>query len=228
MITQVRKKDGIIYILNISNAYQCEDEGIPRNPDCYKEVIMESTAVEVMDLTVQEKTELAELETVIENGMKHFLVVGRALLRIRDSRLYRDTHRTFNDYCRDRWGMSRSYAHRMIEGAKTADNLLPIGNTPVNEAQARPLTRLEPEKQREVWQEAVETAPGGKVTAEHVEDVVGRIQGRNANVRQIPEAMKIAMIAISQLERIRDNDPLRVEALDYVIGWATKWRDRHD
>ena len=122
---------------------------------------MESTAVEVMDLTVQEKTELAELETVIENGMKHFLVVGRALLRIRDSRLYRDTHRTFNDYCRDRWGMSRSYAHRMIEGAKTADNLLPIGNTPVNEAQARPLTRLEPERQDAAWQEAVETAPEG-------------------------------------------------------------------
>jgi hypothetical protein len=226
VITQVRKKDGIIYILNISNAYQCEDEGIPRNPDCYKEVIMESTAVEVMDLTVQEKTELAELETVIENGMKHFLVVGRALLRIRDSRLYRDTHRTFNDYCRDRWGMTRMRASQLIAAVAVSENVNP--GLQIGEKHLRPLTRLEPEKQREVWQEAVETAPGGKVTAEHVEDVVGRIQGRNANVRQIPEAMKIAMIAISQLERIRDNDPLRVEALDYVIGWATKWRDRHD
>ena len=187
---------------------------------------MESTAVEVMDLTVQEKTELAELETVIENGMKHFLVVGRALLRIRDSRLYRDTHRTFNDYCRDRWGMSRPRAYQLIDAAKVSDNL--STTVDITERQARPLTRLEPRKQAEAWQEAVETAPGGKVTAEHVEDVVGRIQGRNANVRQIPEAMKIAMIAISQLERIRDNDPLRVEALDYVIGWATKWRDRHD
>lgn len=41
---------------------------------------MESAAVEVMDLTVREKTELAELETIIESGMKSFLAVGRAFL----------------------------------------------------------------------------------------------------------------------------------------------------
>ena len=146
MITQVRKNDGIIYILNISNAYQCEDEGIPRNPDCYKEVIMESTAVEVMDLTVQEKTELAELETIIESGMKSFLVVGRALLKIRDSRLYRDSHRTFDDYCRDRWGMTRMRASQLIAAVAVSEN---VNNCLQNEAQARPLTRLEPEKQRE-------------------------------------------------------------------------------
>ena len=114
---------------------------------------MESTAVEVMDLTVQEKTELAELETVIENGMKHFLVVGRALLRIRDSRLYRDTHRTFNDYCRDRWGMTRMRASQLIAAVAVSENVNP--GLQIGEKHLRPLTRLEPEKQREVWQEAV-------------------------------------------------------------------------
>jgi hypothetical protein len=33
---------------------------------------------------------------------------------------------------------------------------------PTNERQVRPLTRLEPDKQREVWQQAVEAA-GGRV-----------------------------------------------------------------
>jgi len=60
--------------------------------------------------------------------------------------------------------MARNYAHRTIEAAKVAANLLPIGNIPATESQARPLTVLEPAQQREVWQRAVDTAPGGRVT----------------------------------------------------------------
>jgi len=43
---------------------------------------------------------------------------------------------------------------------------------PDNEAQARPLSQLEPDQQREVWQEAVKTAPNGKITGAHVAGVV--------------------------------------------------------
>lgn len=45
-----------------------------------------------------------------------------------------------------------------------------FGNIP--ERQLRPLARLEPEKQKEAWQKAVETAPEGKVTAAHVYKIV--------------------------------------------------------
>jgi hypothetical protein len=38
---------------------------------------------------------------------------------------------------------------------------------------------LEPSQQREVWQEAVETAPNGKLTAAHVE--AGRNGGQGKN-----------------------------------------------
>lgn len=67
-------------------------------------------------------------------------------------RLYREQFATFEDYCRERWGMSRVHAHRLIESAEVIGNLLPIGNTvPANEAQARALTGLEPEQQRTAW-----------------------------------------------------------------------------
>ena len=49
-----------------------------------------------------------------------------------------------------------------------------IVELPRNEAQARPLTTLTPEQQWKVWQEAVQTAPAGKVTAKHVKDTVKR------------------------------------------------------
>jgi hypothetical protein len=40
----------------------------------------------------------------------------------------------------------------MIEAARVVENLLPIGNIPQTESQARELLGLEPEQQREAWQ----------------------------------------------------------------------------
>lgn len=92
---------------------------------------------------------------------------------VRDARLYRQTHGTFEDYCKERWGMHRSRAYRFIEAAETVEALSPMGDTvPNNERQARPLTKLEPEAQRQAWAKAVETAPEGRITAAHVERTV--------------------------------------------------------
>ena len=120
-----------------------------------------------------EAERLIGLETVIERGLHTFVDVGTALLEIRDSRLYRTAFDTFEDYCRERWEMTRNYANKMISAAEVAGNLgtiVPI--LPATESQARPLARLEPDEQRIVWQQAVDTAPNGKVTAAHVQSVV--------------------------------------------------------
>lgn len=61
--------------------------------------------------------------------------------------------------------MSRIHAHRLIDAVKVSENLLPVGNIPVAESVLRPLASLSAEQQREVWAEAVATAPEGKVTA---------------------------------------------------------------
>lgn len=125
------------------------------------------------ELTTQEQGRFQQLEVVIEEGLKTFVEVGNALLEIRDSRLYRQEFRTFEDYCRDRWGMARSTAYQYIDAAATVENVRHGGHQiPTNERQARPLTKLEPEQQQEAWQRAVETAPNGRVTGAHVEKVV--------------------------------------------------------
>ena len=49
-------------------------------------------------LTQQEETLFAELEAVIEANMKGFVLVGMALAKIRDQRLYRIQYPTFEDY----------------------------------------------------------------------------------------------------------------------------------
>lgn len=118
-------------------------------------------------------TRLTELEAVIERGLQTFVDVGTALMEIRDSRLYRESHGTFEDYCRERWGMVRQQANRLIAAAEAVENLEPVGSIlPTSESQVRPIAQLEPAAQREVWQRAIETAPNGKVTAAHVQNVV--------------------------------------------------------
>jgi hypothetical protein len=91
---------------------------------------------------------LAELEAVIERGLKSFVEVGTALWKIRDQHRYREQgHATFEEYCDKRWKMSRFYAHRVIDASEVAANLLPMGNIPQTERQARELLRLTPEYQ---------------------------------------------------------------------------------
>lgn len=130
-------------------------------------------------LTTVETNQLAECEAVIERGLNTFVEVGQALLAIRDARLYRLTHGTFEDYCRERWGMERNYANKLVAAASVMEDLgtvVPI--LPANESQARPLTALDtPEERQTAWQRAVETAPEGKVTGRHVQAVVDEMRG---------------------------------------------------
>lgn len=64
-------------------------------------------------------------------------------------------------YCKERWEYSIRYVDKLMLSVKTIENLknTPIGVLPVNEAQARPLTKLPtPELQQEAWKEAIELA----------------------------------------------------------------------
>lgn len=114
-------------------------------------------------------------------GLQTFVEVGTALLKIRDSRLYRESYTTFEEYCQGRWNFSKTHSNRLIAAAEVIENLTPIGVIPLTESQARPLTSLPFEVQPLVWQQVVESAPNGKVTAAHVQSVVERSHGTVAS-----------------------------------------------
>jgi phage N-6-adenine-methyltransferase len=117
------------------------------------------------------KKSLAQLEVIIERGLSIFVEVGAALLQIRDSRLYRETYATFEDYCRQRWGWSRRYGNMIIAAAQVTKLLGTTVPIPATERQARELTPLldRPEEMRKVW---VETVAEGEPTAARVREKV--------------------------------------------------------
>ncbi|MEM5838778.1 hypothetical protein AAHH59_10810, partial [Pediococcus acidilactici] len=101
------------------------------------------TTVEVLEeLSEDEKLERYQLELHVARA---FYEAGVALRELRDTRLYRSTHRTFEEYCRERFGFRRSHSYQMIDAANVVENLSAIGGQllPTNERQVRPLTRLE-------------------------------------------------------------------------------------
>jgi hypothetical protein len=195
----------------------------------------ESVQVEVVDdLTPDEERQRLFWERKVERA---FYEAGTALKELRDRRLYRSTHKTFEEYVQDRFGMKRAHSYRLIDAAAVVDNLFPprlqIGDNlselspqemspqemspnwrqnstgekltnpvPTNEAQCRPLTQLEPDQQREVWQQAVEAAGGKVPSGRIVKDIVQRIRERT----KIPIPYRVGDVCEIL---IKDNPDLR-------------------
>ena len=143
-------------------------------------------------LTTQEQEALARCEAVIRRGWESFIEVGVALAQIRDQRLYRAQHQTFEHYCREKWDYRKSHAYRLIAAAEVVKCLSPVGDIPqpTHERQVRPLFGLEPEKIRELWKKAVAKAGSGVVQATVVQEVAAEFQSkkrpRKAKMRYTP------------------------------------------
>lgn len=127
-------------------------------------------------LSVPEQKLRDQCEQTIRKGFDGFIEVGQALITIRDKRLYREQFATFEDYMQARWDLSARHGYRLCGAAEVVQNLLSASSAvmPATESQARPLQALPAAKQPEVWEEAVRTAPNGKPTARHVQEVVER------------------------------------------------------
>lgn len=148
-------------------------------------------------LEASESARLSYCEQTIAHGLKNFVEVGTALLEIQQHRLYRSTHATFAAYCKERWGMAKSQAYRVMESAQivgflpvkageeapikvqsSTDDLSPMGDTPKplpapnNERSIRPLSKVPKEKVAETYQRAVEIAGGEAPTAAQTEQAV--------------------------------------------------------
>ena len=151
--------------------------------------------VQEKPLSPVEQTRLQALESVIQENFMAYVAVGNALLEIRESRLYRtEEGRTWEGYCREIWEMSHQRADQLIAAKSVIENLTTIvvkedGTVdqdllPANEAQAREMARLDPDEQKQVWQQLLEAKKGAeseekpvKITAKAVKNAVKGLKG---------------------------------------------------
>jgi N6-adenosine-specific RNA methylase IME4 len=169
-------------------------------------------------ITLDERSRLYKLEETIEHGLNTFVDVGNALLEIRDSKLYRQDFTTFEDYCKERWGIERRRAYQLMDAAKAVENVyLSTQTVPVNELQARPLTALDPQEQIEAWKRVIENTPEGKITAAVVLKAAKEIQQEKRDERRAERVEKIVGIT-------SNNKPLDSIGKFPVIYADPPWR----
>jgi N6-adenosine-specific RNA methylase IME4 len=201
------------------------------NQDGRKPIVADATPCEIEAITIEESRRLVELETTIGAGLQTFVEVGEALLEIRDARLYRIEHRTFEAYCREKWGMSRPRVYQLIGASQVTKQVSTIvDKAPSTESQARPLTKLPPEQQAQAWSKAVEMAGGEQPTAKQVEVAVLELVDESVILQKARE-IRSATAEVKRAERVerlvqisQGNTPLGSDRTFNVIYADPPWR----
>ena len=127
--------------------------------------------LEAETVTITTSNRLEELEAQIDVGLA---TAWEAAKEIRDDRLFElRGFTTFDDYCRETFNRGRHAVEKLWSAAEVAKTLPAVNGVTPKPSHIRELERIEDEPTRaEAWQQAVETAPKGKVTAKHVASVV--------------------------------------------------------
>lgn len=154
-----------------------------------KNLLDQADAADAMAAQLVEQAtavELQQLESTIEKNLKGFIDVGNALLTIREKRLYRETHSTFDAYCLERWDFGRNYANKQIQAAQVVEALGVGTIVPKTETQARELAPLldDPDILAEVWSSVVEA--NVKPTAAIIKEAVEKVKPKPAPTPRPP------------------------------------------
>lgn len=169
-------------------------------------------------LTGREQGDLATCEAALDNLRVAFAAAGKALQVIRDARLYRDTHATFEAYVAERWDMSRPQAYRLIDAWPLAQRLSPMGDK-LNERQVRellPLAGRHGQDAAAIVYQAIAEADGVQVTSAILHGAVSILPADRFDAAEA--AAQIRAYLAGELTAPSANAPDPVEAFTAEAG----------
>ena len=181
-------------------------------------------------LSESEKAERDDLERTVQQA---FFVAGQALKALRDKRLYRESHATFESYVRDRFDYTRAAAYYLIKSSIVYENLQcqqfvdtnkSTNILPTKESQCRPLAKLSPERQREVWQTAVDKAEGKVPSARIVKGIIHQ-SSSDLDIKAKPKDSEMIYksgVGIDYIVHLDEETYKLLESYQGRIGKATK------
>jgi hypothetical protein len=188
-------------------------------------------------LTTEQKVRLTQLERIVEKNLTGFIQAGRALLAIRDERLFQGAgYETFGEYVKGRRGICRSTTDQLCRSTQVYETLAqstgaPDSDTPiaetVPEVVLRPLTTLpDPDLQAQTWRLAASVSPNRKPTqtiATRVTQIV-RAAINGAKHHKTPAAEKDVMF-VRPIQRLAKVDSFRADlAVSHVDSPAQATR----
>jgi hypothetical protein len=119
---------------------------------------------------------------------------------------------SWTDCARKEFKDSERHVFRLLDAAKSEKELRTIlGFTdqlvskpdPIPESHLRMLTGLEPEQRKRVYQESLETAPNGELTAAHIRQTRNRVLEKEQQAAQGPDRQLSLVIEQARRNRIK-------------------------
>lgn len=183
--------------------------------------------IELSALNSAEQEQLNLCETIIEKGYNTFIEVGNALFEIRNNKLYREKHSTFEEYCKQKWQIKRQRAYELMDAASIVNTLSEISDKNSNEIKVLPSINIReshavalgkiPEEMRNViWQKVVdEQKESGKtITAKTIQfiysqeknSLVDNNQMTNDKLKEKNEHKIYAKIVRGKIKNAYDSD----------------------
>jgi hypothetical protein len=77
-------------------------------------------------MTAKDHQKLLSLERQIEGGIATYIRVGELLQQIKSEKLYLSTHKSWEEYCKERWKWTPNYANRQINAFEYAEEIKKI------------------------------------------------------------------------------------------------------
>lgn len=184
------------------------------------------------------ETEKAERDSLERTVQQAFFIAGKALKLLRDKRLYRETHPTFESYVKDRFDFGKSAVYYLISASEVVENLKrpqivdknkKINILPTKESQCRSLAKLSPDKQQMAWCKAVELAgnkvPSSRLVKKAVKEISSVDNPAKVKKKNKPSFREVdyqAGIGLEYTVRLSEETYNRLKVYQDKIGTATK------
>lgn len=193
------------------------------------EMLEKGTRTATRELEPAVKDRLHQLEDRIERAYDD---AWHALKEIHDGHLYKaDGYASFKNYVEQRWGYSKSRAHRLIDHVKIVEYLKEQGveTLPKSEAHTQALTKLRRISKGEddflqragnAWEMAVDSAPKQfdvpKVTASHVESSMQHFgvyrNAKRKNPHEAADDLRNKLTSLSQCDAFKEKPAVFAKA----------------
>lgn len=169
-------------------------------------------------LTKAECVDRDKLVTRFKQLADHWVESTEILMEIRDRRLYRGKHHTFEEFCRKELRMSRSNANRQCQSMAIAQTLATLVAKPEKEEHVRPLLRLKDvDDQIEAFRKARDQAKTEKkpLTGGRVRRAVREILDAQMALREKPDDAELRPLTKADvITRIRRETGRYLERLE--------------
>jgi hypothetical protein len=141
-------------------------------------------------------------------------------MEIRDTRLYRQTHPTFEAYVQSVLALSRPRAYELIDSAQVMVDLsgIPdIPRLPINEAQATELRRWKtPEERVAKWKTVLEAAEDQPLTAKFIRQTLRPAVSSLSGATAPADTVRRIKTCLARLRKLMADSPAEAKALGLI------------